>query len=105
VTSYSVSQRARELGVRIALGARARQVLWVVTRSASAQIGIGLILGVMGAVALGNILPEEIVGSRGTDAITLSLVTTLLVAAALTASLLPARRATRLDPMATLRSE
>jgi putative ABC transport system permease protein len=105
VTSYSVSQRARELGVRIALGARARQVLWVVTRTASVQIAVGLILGGIGAVALGNVLPEEIVGSRGTDAITLSLVTTLLVAAALIASLLPARRATRLDPMATLRSE
>ena len=105
VTSYSVSQRARELGVRIAFGARARQVLWVVTRTASAQIGAGLALGLMGAVALGNVLPEEIVGSRGTDAVTLSVVAVLLVGAAVTASLLPARRATRLDPMTTLRSE
>src|SRR4029453_13967444 len=97
-TSYSVSQRARELGVRIALGARTPQVLWVVTRRASIQLGVGLTLGLMGAVALGKILPEEIVGSRGTDAVTLTVVTALLVSAALTASLVPARRATRLDP-------
>jgi putative ABC transport system permease protein len=105
VTAYSVAQRTREIGVRMALGAQARQVWWLVTRRASGQLAVGLLLGVAGAVAVSRVLPAILAGTVGTDPLTIAIVSGLLVGVAVVACLIPARRATRLDPVTALRSE
>jgi putative ABC transport system permease protein len=105
VTACSVSQRTREIGVRIALGAQARHVWWVVTRRASAQLGAGLAAGLAGALGLGQVLQGLLTVVRGTDPLTLTAVVTLLIAVTAGACVVPARRAMRLDPAAALRSE
>jgi predicted permease len=105
VTAYAAAQRTKEIGVRMALGAQARQVTWLVTRGAVAQLTVGLILGLGGAVAVARVLPTQLAGASGGDAVTLLLVATLLVVVALVACLIPARRALRLDPVVALRAE
>jgi predicted permease len=105
VTAYSVSQRTREIGVRVALGAQAQQVWWLVTRRASIQIGIGLVLGLGGAIAAGRVLQGSLIRVSGTDPVTLAAVPAMLVLVGLGASLIPARRAMQLDPVAALRHE
>jgi ABC-type antimicrobial peptide transport system permease subunit len=105
VTAYGVSQRTQEIGLRIALGAQAKQILWLVTRRASAQLAVGLLIGGAGAMAVSRVLPAMLAGTRGSDPVTLAVVAALLVAAALCACLIPARRAARLDPITALRAE
>jgi putative ABC transport system permease protein len=105
VTAYAVSHRMRELGVRIALGADARRVWWAVTGTTLRQLAIGLVLGSAGAVAVSTVLPASLFGSEGLDPLLLAGIATVLVAAGLTASAVPARRALRVDPMTTLRAE
>lgn len=100
ITAYSVTQRTQEIGVRMALGAQARQVNWLVLRRAIAHLGIGLTLGLPGAIAVGRLLPFA---SR--DPITLASVVAVLVLVSLVACVWPARRATRLDPVQALRHE
>jgi putative ABC transport system permease protein len=100
VIAYSVSQRAQEIGVRMALGARSWQVTWLVVRRAVVQLSIGLALGLPLAVGVGQILPF---GSR--DLLTLVPITVVLLAVALVACIVPARRAARLDPVTALRHE
>jgi putative ABC transport system permease protein len=105
VTAYSVAQRTREIGVRIALGAQARHVWWLVTRGASWQIAIGLAIGIAGSVFVSRAVPVAITRVEGTDSITLGSAIALLVAVALAACLIPSRRAIRLNPVEALRSE
>jgi predicted permease len=105
VTAYSVSQRTREIGIRVALGAQARDVWWLVTRGASWQIAIGLTIGIAGSILVSRVIPVAITRVNGTDPITLGLAVTLLVVVALIACLVPGRRAMRLDPVTALRSE
>jgi predicted permease len=105
VAAYSVAQRTREIGLRMALGAQARHIWWLVTRSASWQIAAGLALGIAGSVFVSRVTPVAITRVEGTDPVMLGTAVTLLVAVALIACLIPGRRATRLDPAATLRSE
>ena len=105
VTAYSVGRRTREIGVRVALGAQARHVGWLVTRSASWQIGIGLAIGIAGSVAVSRAVPVAITRVDGTDPVTLGVAVTLLVVVALVACLIPGRRAMRLNPVDALRSE
>ena len=105
VTAYSVAQRTREIGVRVALGAQAMHVWWLVTRSASWQIAIGLAIGIAGSVAVSRVIPVAITRVDGTDPLTLGVAVTLLVAVALVACLIPGRRAMRLNPVEALRSE
>jgi predicted permease len=103
VTSYSVATRWREIAVRMALGARPERVLAMVVRQALALALIGGIVGGLLGVAAGFIIQSEVFGDTGVDVVTLGGSAALLVAAMLLATLLPARRAARLDPMVVLR--
>jgi predicted permease len=103
VTAYSMAQRTQEIGVRMALGATAAQVRWVVTRGAASQLLVGLLLGGAGAVAVGQVIPAVLAGPGGSDALTIAAVAMILLAVGLAAALIPTRRATRLDPSAALR--
>jgi len=105
VTAYAAAQRTREIGVRVALGARAKHIWWLVTRSAAWQLAIGLSIGMIGATGIAQLLGSVLVGARATDPVTLLAVAGLLAVVGLSACLLPARRAMRLDPAAVLRSE
>jgi predicted permease len=103
--SYSVSQRTREFGVRLALGAPQSNVHWIVLRHALILLGIGIGAGVALAVAASNMMRAFIYGFHGYDVFTVSGVAVVLAACGLVASYLPARRAARVDPMTALRSE
>jgi ABC-type antimicrobial peptide transport system permease subunit len=105
VTAYSVVQRTQEVGIRIALGAQSREVLWLFGRQALLPLATGLTLGVAGSIGVGRLLRSLLVQTPASDPFTLLMVTALLVVVAFIASLGPARRATRLDPVAALRSE
>jgi putative ABC transport system permease protein len=105
VTSYAVSRRTREIGVRVALGADARSIWWAVTGTTLRQLGIGLILGTAGAAAIATVLPAILVGTRGASYLAFIGVVVVLVAAGVTASTVPARRAMRLDPTTALQAE
>ena len=105
VTAYAAAQRTREIGVRVALGARASHIWWLVTRSAALQLALGLSIGMAGATGIGRLLESVLIGTSAIDPMTLLAVAGLLVVVALSACLLPARRAMRLDPAVVLRSE
>jgi len=105
VMSYLVTQSTREIGVRIALGARPRQVCGVVIGHGMLLAGLGAIVGVAGSLALTRLLESQLYGVTPTDALTLGGVTTLLLFVAMVACVIPARRATRVDPMVALRYE
>ncbi len=105
VTSYGVSQRTREIGVRVALGADARRIWWTVVRRGSIQLGAGVLVGGAGAAAVSGVLPAMLAGTSAMDLPTLVAVAALLLAAGLAACVIPARRAARLDPIAALRNE
>jgi putative ABC transport system permease protein len=105
VTAYSVSQRTQEIGVRMALGAQSSQVLWLFQRRILIQLAIGVVIGLGGAVGVGKLLRSVLVRTDATDLPTLGSIAALLVVVALAAGLWPARRATRLDPVAALRNE
>ena len=105
VTSYSVTQYTRDIGVRMVLGAQSRQVIWLFLRRAFIQLAIGLTIGLAGAIGAGRLLQSFLVQTSGRDPVTLSIITSLLIVVALVACLWPARYATRLDPLAALRHE
>ena len=105
VTAYAVSRRAREIGVRVALGADARRVWWTVMGTTLRQLAIGLVLGMAGAAAIVSVLPAFLVGTGGGNVLAFAGVAIVLVAAGVAASAVPARRAMRLDPVTALQSE
>jgi putative ABC transport system permease protein len=105
VTAYSVTQRTQEIGVRMALGAQSRQVWWLIIRRGLVQLGVGLVIGLAGAVGVGKLLQSTLVQTSATDAVTLGSIVGVLTAVALAACFWPARRATRLDPVIALRYE
>lgn len=105
VTAYAVSRRTREIGVRVALGADARRVWSAVMSTTLWQLGIGLALGLAGAVGVARALPRILVGPDGANPLVLTGVVGLLIAAGLVATALPARRALRIDPTVTLQAE
>jgi len=105
VMSYLVTQSTREIGVRIALGALPRQVLGVVIGHGMLLAGLGAIVGVAGSLALTRLLRSQLYGVTPTDAVTLGGVTALLLLVAMVACVIPARRATKVDPMVALRYE
>jgi predicted permease len=105
VTAYAVTKRTRELGVRLALGASAWQVWWVVTRRAALQLLAGLGLGLGGALSVGTLLQGLTSGVSSRDPATLIAVTGLMTVVTCLACLVPAARAIRLDPVAALRVE
>jgi predicted permease len=103
VMAYAVTQRTPEIGVRMALGAQPRQVRWMVLRLGLVQLGIGLAIGVGGAFLLSQAVERALVGVTPTDPLTFAGITALLVAVSMAACLVPARRATRIDPLVALR--
>ena len=105
VLSYSVEQRTQEIGVRMALGAQARQVLGMVLRQGVGLVAIGLVLGVLLALALRQVLAGMLFGVAATDPTIFASVVVVLSVVSLMACYLPARRATRIDPLVALRSE
>lgn len=105
VMAYSVSQRTREIGVRVALGAASADVLKMIIGQGMRTIFIGLIFGLAGALALTRFVGSLLFGVTATDPVTFAGVILLLLAAALLACYIPARRATRVDPMIALRYE
>jgi putative ABC transport system permease protein len=105
VLSYSVRRSVREIGIRLALGARLADVLRIVVFEGMKPSLLGVAIGIAGALVLGRVLSSLIYGVRPTDLITFLVVATLLAAVALIASIIPAYRATRVDPMVALRYE
>jgi putative ABC transport system permease protein len=105
VMAYSVTQRTQEIGVRMALGAGAPQVSWLILRRGLIQLAIGLTIGLTGAWFATAALPTQIVGNTPNDPRMFTIVTALLIVVALAACLIPTRRATRLDPLVALRNE
>ena len=103
--AYAVTQRRREIGVRMALGAERRDVLRLVLTRALRVVLAGLIVGLAGAAGVTRVLQRFLFGVTSTDPIVFTLVTLLLLAVGLMAAWLPARRATRIDPCAALRAE
>jgi ABC-type antimicrobial peptide transport system permease subunit len=105
VTAYGVEQRINEIGVRMALGADRVNVVQMVMRTAFWQVGIGVALGIPAAIATGWAIASQLFGVRPWNPMLLGLATVLLLLAALLAAAIPARRATRLEPMGALRYE
>ena len=105
MTSYTVSQRTHEIGIRLALGAQHRDVLRHVLRQSMTRIGVGVVLGLLGSVALTRGLATLLYDVSPTDPLTFGSVALLLVAVALIGSVLPAKKATRVDPVVALRME
>ncbi len=105
VLSYSVSQRTSELGIRLALGARPRAILALVLKQAGALVGAGVALGLAAAFALTRYLQSLLFGVQRTDWTAYAVAVALLAAVSMLAALLPARRGSKLDPMAALREE
>jgi predicted permease len=105
VLAYVTSQRVPEIGVRMALGARAIDVMWLVLRQSLAMIFVGVVGGAAGALMAGSVLQKLVLGMQPTALSTFAITIPVLVVAALIASFVPARRASRVDPMKALRQE
>jgi ABC-type antimicrobial peptide transport system permease subunit len=105
VKAYSVARRTREIGIRMALGARRSAVQNMILREGAAMLAAGLVLGLLLALATGRILSSILYGVGALDPIAFTIAPIVLAAAGLLATWLPARRATRISPMAALRTE
>jgi putative ABC transport system permease protein len=105
ITAYAVTQRTSEIGVRIALGARPADVLWLLLRQGLWQLAIGLAVGMAGALAVGRLLRSLLAQTSSSDPTTLVSTAAIMVLVSLAACFLPARRATKLDPVSALRHE
>jgi ABC-type antimicrobial peptide transport system permease subunit len=105
VASYAVARRTREVGIRMALGARPATVLKMVLAESALPVGTGALVGLLASLALARIMASLLFGTSAFDPSTVLGVAAILGAVALGASLLPARRATRVDPAVALRAE
>ena len=105
VTSYLVSQRTRELGIRVALGAKRADISRAVLKGSLTVVSIGVVLGIAGAIGAGRLLASLLFGVPPYDVLILALAATALAATGFLANWLPARRAARVDPMVSLRAD
>jgi putative ABC transport system permease protein len=101
----NVRRRQSEIGVRMALGARRGQIVWLFVRNAASPLVAGVVLGLLGAVGLGRVLHAVFLDASATDPAVFAATTVLLVVVMLGACVMPARRAARIDPVVTLRGE
>ena len=105
VISFDVTRRAQEIGVRMALGAERSSVMRLVLGQGMRLAVLGVVLGVAGAVAITRLLTSQLYEVDATDPLTFAAVVAILLAIAALATLIPARRATRVDPMVALRAD
>jgi ABC-type antimicrobial peptide transport system permease subunit len=105
VVAHSVGQRTQEIGVRMAIGAEARDILALVCRQGLLPVGLGLTVGLAASLAVNRVLASALVQVSPADPVSLAVATGALVAAATLGCLVPARRAMRVDPIAALRHE
>ena len=105
VMSYLVTQRTHDIGLRVALGAQPGNIVGLVVRQGMELAAIGILAGLAGAAALTRVMASLLFGVSATDAVTFGAVAVLLAAVAFAATVIPARRATRVDPMVALREE
>ena len=105
VAALSVAKRTREIGLRVALGAKQRQTSWLFLRRSLGYLAIGLPAGILGALGVGQMLRSLLVQVRPADPVTLAGTVLLLTVVCVAAGLIPAQRAARLDPMVALRAE
>ncbi len=105
VMVHTVAQRTREVGIRLALGAQTSDVIRLIVRQGMKLVLIGLMIGVAGALALSRVMTSLLYGTKATDPLTFLAVSLLLAIVALLACYLPARRATRIEPLEALRYE
>ena len=105
VMAYTVSRRNAEIGLRMALGEQPASVVWMVMREALGMLGMGLLAGIGCSLALGRLIAAQLFGLQATDAWTYVTAAALLSGVALVSSFVPARRASTIDPLSTLRYE
>jgi putative ABC transport system permease protein len=105
VMSYTVAQQTRELGIRLALGAEAGSVLRLVLNKGLVLAGVGVVIGVGGSLALGKVMATQLFQTKAADPFVFGVVSVGLIGVALLATLIPARRAMRVDPIVALRAE
>jgi ABC-type antimicrobial peptide transport system permease subunit len=105
VLSYSMSQRTKEIGIRLALGARPDAVVHMVLQSGATLAGLGIVAGLVAFAALGSAMSALVFGISARDPVTLAASVALSAIVALLASWIPAQRAARVDPVSALRAE
>jgi ABC-type antimicrobial peptide transport system permease subunit len=103
--SYSVVRRTNEIGIRLALGAQTKALLWMVLRESLLLLGIGLVVGVPLTLASTRLIREQLFGLSAMDPMTFALAIGVVAAMTILAAWLPARRATKVDPMVALRCD
>lgn len=102
---HGVTRRTNEIGVRIALGAQAQQVLWMILRECLLLIVAGLVLGIVAGLICARFLQHQLFGLQSADPITIGVTSALMFLSAMLASYIPARKATKVEPMTALRYE
>jgi predicted permease len=105
LTSYAVTRRTNEIGIRMALGAERSGVLWMVMRESLTLVGVGVAIGIAGALAAGRLISSVLYDTKATDPLTITASALVMIAVAALAGYLPARRAAKVDPMVALRYE
>jgi ABC-type antimicrobial peptide transport system permease subunit len=105
IMNFAVMQRKREIGIRLALGAQKRVVMKLILGESAILVGAGLLIGFTASLPLNQLMKSLLFGVSSTDPLIYFLMATLVITLAFVASSIPARRATKIDPMQTLRSD